>query len=88
MHTIHLRKTLALAIVGASLVAGGSAFARQAGNDGFDVMNPATPDPEAITANALNGPSPQGTDQGKVRPPGHAPKHVRAHDPTSARSPS
>ncbi len=62
-----MRKALALTLITASLVAGGSAYARQAGNDGFNVMNPATPDPEAVMGNQLNGALPQGGQFGSVR---------------------
>lgn len=49
-----MRKTLAYTLIAASLFAGGSAFARGAGNEGFNVMSPATPDPEAVLASQLN----------------------------------
>lgn len=62
-----MRKTLALSLIAASLLAGGSAYARQAGNDGFNVMNPATPDPEAVMENQLNGALPQGGQVGAVQ---------------------
>ncbi len=73
-----MRKTLALTLIAASLVAGGSAFARGAGNNGYDVMSPSTPDPEAVVTAPFTGGTPSGADLGSAQ------SHAKAGQPMNA----